>query len=47
MNKRDMVGKIAVDAHITRSQAGRALDAFLDGIQASLERGDRAAYVIA
>lgn len=36
-----MVGKIAGDAHITRLQAGRALDAVLEGIQASLERGDR------
>ena len=41
VNKRDMVGKIAVDACITRSQAGRALDAVLEGIQATLERGDR------
>ena len=41
MNKKDLVGKIAVDACITRAQATRALEAFLSGIQASLERGDR------
>ena len=41
MNKKDLVGKIAVDARLTRTQATRALDAFLEGIQASLVRGDR------
>jgi DNA-binding protein HU-beta len=41
VNKRDMVGKIAVDANITRMQATRALEAFLDGIQNSLVQGDR------
>jgi len=41
VNKKDLVGKIAVDACITRAQATRALEAFLSGIQASLERGDR------
>ena len=41
MTKRDLVGKIAVEARLTRSQAARALDAFLEGIQSSLVRGDR------
>lgn len=41
MNKRDLVGKIAIDANLTRAQATRALDAFLDGIQNSLINGDR------
>ena len=41
MNKRDLVGKIAMDANLTRAQATRALDAFLDGIQSSLVNGDR------
>jgi len=41
MNKRDLVGKIAIDARLTRSQAALALDAFLEGIQTSLVRGDR------
>ena len=36
-----MVTKIALDADITRSQAARALEALLAGIQASLARGDR------
>jgi DNA-binding protein HU-beta len=35
------VGKIARDARLTRSQASRALDALVEGIQASLVRGDR------
>lgn len=41
MNKRDLVGKIALDASLTRTQATRALDAILEGIQSSLEKGDR------
>lgn len=41
MNKKDLVGKIALDARLTRTQATLALDALLEGIQASLVRGDR------
>jgi DNA-binding protein HU-beta len=41
VNKRDLVGKIATDACLTRAQATAALDAFVQGIQASLVRGDR------
>lgn len=41
MNKKDLVGKIALDASLTRTQATRALDAILEGIQSSLEKGDR------
>jgi DNA-binding protein HU-beta len=36
-----MVGKIAIDANITRVQATRALEAFLAGIQATLVQGQR------
>ena len=41
MTKRDLVGKIAVDAQLTRAQAACALEACLEGIQNSLIRGDR------
>ena len=41
MNKKDLVGKIAIDAELTRAQAARALDAIVRGIRTSLERGDR------
>src|SRR2546429_5604990 len=41
VNKRDIVGKIALGAKITRAQAARALEALLAGIQSSLARGDR------
>lgn len=41
VNKKDLVGKIATDARLTRTQAALALDAFLEGIQNSLVRGDR------
>lgn len=45
MNKRDLVSKMAADARLTRSQAAKALDACLDGIQASLEKGRRVKLV--
>ncbi len=41
MNKKDLIGKIAVDASLTRAQASRALDAVVEGIQTGLSRGDR------
>jgi DNA-binding protein HU-beta len=41
VTKKELVGKIASDAAITRAQAARALEAFLSGIRASLVRGDR------
>ncbi|SPE40141.1 DNA-binding protein HU-alpha [Candidatus Sulfopaludibacter sp. SbA3] len=41
MTKKDLVGKIAVEARLTRAQAASALEAFLEGIQTSLVRGDR------
>ena len=45
MNKRDLVEKMATDARLTKIQAARALDAFLDGVQASLIRGNRVTLV--
>jgi len=41
VNKRDLVGKIALEASLTRAQAARALDAFVNGIQSSLANGNR------
>lgn len=41
MNKKDLIGKIAADARLTRAQAARALDAFVAGIQMGLSHGDR------
>jgi DNA-binding protein HU-beta len=41
VNKKDLVVKIASDAQLTRAQATRALDAFLEGIQTSLASGNR------
>ena len=45
VNKRDLIRKIASDASLTNLQAARALDAFLDGVQSSLMRGDRVTLV--
>ena len=45
MNKRDLVGKIAEGAQITRSQAALALDAFVQCVQTGLTKGDRVTLV--
>ena len=45
MNKRDLIRTIARDAHLTHTQATKALDAFLDSVQSSLMRGDRVTLV--
>lgn len=45
MNKRDLIKKIARDARLTNVQAAKALDAFLDGVQSSLIKGDRVTLV--
>ncbi len=41
MTKRDLVGIMALEARLTRVQAARALEAFLEGIRSGLVRGDR------
>jgi DNA-binding protein HU-beta len=41
VNRKDLIGKMASDASLTRAQASRALNACLEGIQAGLIRGDR------
>ncbi len=45
MNKRDLVEKIAMDAGLTKIQASKALQAFMDGVQKSLTQGDRVTLV--
>jgi|SRR5690242_3736387 DNA-binding protein HU-beta len=45
VNKRDLIKKIARDARLTNIQAAKALDAFLDGVQSSLTKGDRVTLV--
>lgn len=41
VTKRDLVGIMALEARLTRVQAARALEAFLEGIRSGLVRGDR------
>jgi len=41
VNKKDLVGKIASDAQLTRAQAARALNALIEGIQTTLAEGNR------
>ena len=41
MNKKDLVGRIAYEANITRLQAARAVECFTQAVQSSLVNGDR------
>lgn len=40
MNKTDMIEHIAQQADISKASAGRALEAFIQGVQAALRKGD-------
>jgi DNA-binding protein HU-beta len=40
MNKSDLIDHIAEQADMTKADANRALDAFMDGVQESLEQGE-------
>ena len=45
MNKSELIDQIAEAADISKASAGRALDAALDGITASLKAGEPVALV--
>ncbi|KVC63492.1 DNA-binding protein HU [Burkholderia ubonensis] len=40
MNKTDLINHIAADTGLTKADAGRALDATLEGITKTLRKGD-------
>lgn len=45
MNKRLLVEKIAAEARLTKVEAGRALDSFVQTVRASLASGERVTLV--
>ncbi len=45
MTKADLVDKIASQAGLSKADAGRALDAALDGVQAALKKGQKVTLV--
>jgi len=45
MTKEDLVKKIAKEAKVTKAQANKAINAFLDGITSSLKRGRKVSFV--
>ncbi len=45
MNKADLIEKIAKDTQINKTQAQSAIDSVIDGIQATLKKGDRVTLV--
>lgn len=45
MNKKDLVDLMADKAEVSRAQAEKALNAFLDGVKESLKEGEKVALV--
>ena len=45
MNKTQLVEKIATNADITKADAGRALDAFIEAVTETLKDGDQVSLV--
>ncbi|HKJ16445.1 MAG TPA: HU family DNA-binding protein [Xanthomonadales bacterium] len=45
MNKSELVDSIAASAGLTKADAGRALDAFVDGVTGALKKGDSVSLV--
>jgi DNA-binding protein HU-beta len=45
MNKADLIEKIASAADISKAQAGTAIDSMIDGVTASLKKGERVTLV--
>ena len=45
MNKADLIDSVADSTDMSKAEAGRALDAVLDGISGALSNGDQVALV--
>ncbi len=45
MNKAELIDAIASDANLTKADAKKALDAFIDNTTKALKKGDRVALV--
>jgi DNA-binding protein HU-beta len=45
MNKSELIDAIAESANLTKADAGRALDGFLDAVKCALNKGDSVALV--
>jgi len=45
VNKKDLVDLMADNAEVSKAQAERALNAFLDGVKKSLQEGQKVALV--
>jgi len=45
MTKAELISKMAVNAKVSKAAAGKALDAFIDGIKASLKKEERVTLV--
>jgi nucleoid DNA-binding protein len=45
MTKAELIDKIANDAKVTKTAAGKALDSFVDGVKKALKKGDKVTLI--
>lgn len=45
MNKGDLIDKMAKDAGVSKAAAGDALNAFMDAVKSTLQKGDKVTLV--
>lgn len=45
LNKADLIEKVAADCDLSKAQAGRAIESFLEGVATSLRRGSKVSLV--
>lgn len=45
MNKGQLITKIAADAKVSKTQAGKAIDSFIHAVTTSLKKGDKVTLV--
>lgn len=45
MTKVELIGKMAVDSKISKAAAGKALEAFLDGVKKALKKDEKVTLV--
>jgi DNA-binding protein HU-beta len=45
MNKAELIARVAMDSHLTKADATRAIDALLDNVTRALKKGDKVTLV--
>lgn len=45
MTRTELIDKMAKEAKVTKTAAGKALDSFIDGVKKSLKKGDKVTLI--